>query len=958
MILFLSLCVLTFSLGILPPIAKDGATTDVNASTPPPESVLHQFHLGAGWNLISLPFVTDPSPLVVFAELPTPWFLAEYDAVENAYHPYTQVSLRPGVGYWLRVPEAVNFTLQGTAITVRNTCALLKGWNLVGYPFPWEISWDDAARVRVERGGQFYSLQQAFDAGILAGDIYSWREGRYFSVKNELRQFTPGYGYWVKLNGFSTMDGIAPGSANLVFEPGGSDSEIASKDLQVAYTGVKRGAASWAAKTACGWVMSLLTGNKGQGAAVLERLDQMEAQLQDIQASLERIEANFTQLFAQLKQMQAKIIDTILNAQVKDYINRIDTHYNTVAPEGLVYYTQGKTPTTPGIQEKVAQFCANVTGPWDIPNCINGIHLAIAPKDGSDGLLDSWLSANILTNTATWTFQPQRLMDYYLAYESYFAGMLFYEYRGIQIYTEVLNQRDPTGQDAKGYLDQSYTPNLSAEVDRFLIGAARLVAYSATPTTNPRVPLFQGGQDVLSRAQFFAIQARDEPTFGIRATLLTTADALKPTGNLTPLVSLKNSTKASSFYWNPSSSGLQGSTVNALTIDPRNSQTLYASTRGYGLFKSTNGGTSWNASSSGLTSYNVNSVLIDTSPLNALYAGTDGGGICKSTDGGASWNASSSGMTNSDALCLVFGSTPQTLYAGTRGSAVFRSTDGGANWEPWSNGLTRNVVLCLASYIPPHHGGEVGDPTLYAGTLYGGIFKSTNGGRNWSEVNNGLTGTLIADIAIDPSNSQILYAATDAGVFKSTNGGGNWSSVNNGITSFPINSIAIDSSNNQILYAGTKYGGVFRSINGGNNWETMNQGLDGYALQIGKLAIDPSSPRILYAGAEGGIFKASEEKKVHATILRVPKGPAYRLEDGASSLNLGTSTDWLLLQANFGEASLQDLGNGWTVQLVDNALPAPPSPAFPVSAYDDGYHLVTTGTILYGLGFGWAGGPH
>ena len=539
LIFFLSLCVLTFSLGILPAIAEDGTA----------EPVLHQFHLVAGWNLISLPFVTDPSPLLVFAGLPAPWFLAEYDAVEHSYHPYTQVSLRPGVGYWLRVPEAVNFTLQGTSVTVRNSCNLLEGWNLVGYPFLGEIGWDDTARARLEWGGQIYSLQQAFDAGILAGDIYSWREDRYFSVKNELRKFSPGYGYWVKLNVPSPGgEGVQYVSANLVFEPGGIASDIASKLLHAAYSGVKQGAKSWTEKKACGWVMSLLTGNKGQGAEVLARLDQMEAQLQDIQASLARVEADFTQLFAQLKQMQAKIIDTILNAQVKDYINRIGTHYNLPTPEGLAYFTQGKTPTTPNIQADVAQFCSNVTGAWDIPVCVDGIHNAIAPSDGSDGLLDSWLAANILTNTATWTFQPQRLMDYYLAYESYFAGLLFYEYRGIQIYTETLNQRDPTGQLTQNYLDRYYTPNLRAEVDRFLIGAARLVIYSANLTTTSTTdPLFQGGQDVLSRAQFFAIQTRDEDSFGMRAILLTTADALKPTGNPTPLVNLANPGKGLSF---------------------------------------------------------------------------------------------------------------------------------------------------------------------------------------------------------------------------------------------------------------------------------------------------------------------------------------------------------------------------------------------------------------------------
>ena len=65
-------------------------------------------------------------------------------------------------------------------------------------------------------------------------------------------------------------------------------------------------------------------------------------------------------------------------------------------------------------------------------------------------------------------------MDYYLAYESYFAGLLFYEYRGIQIYVEALNHRDPTGQTADTYISQYYTPNLRDEVDRFLIGCASM----------------------------------------------------------------------------------------------------------------------------------------------------------------------------------------------------------------------------------------------------------------------------------------------------------------------------------------------------------------------------------------------------------------------------------------------------------------------------------------------------
>ena len=65
------------------------------------------------------------------------------------------------------------------------------------------------------------------------------------------------------------------------------------------------------------------------------------------------------------------------------------------------------------------------------------------------------------------------------------------------------------------------------------------------------------------------------------------------------------------------------------------------------------------------------------------------------------------------------------------------------------------------------------------------MFKSTNGGGNWSAVNTGLTATDVHALAIDPATPATLYAGTDGGgVFKSTNGGGDWSAVNTGLTSY------------------------------------------------------------------------------------------------------------------------------------------------------------------------------
>ena len=127
--------------------------------------------------------------------------------------------------------------------------------------------------------------------------------------------------------------------------------------------------------------------------------------------------------------------------------------------------------------------------------------------------------------------------------------------------------------------------------------------------------------------------------------------------------------------------------------------------------------------------------------------------------------------------------TPSTLYAGTEGG-VFKTTDGGANWSAVSTGLTHTNVLALA--LDP-----ATPTTLYAGT-YGGVFKSTDGGANWSAVNTGLTDNTVNILAIDPTTPTTLYAGTGDGIFKSTNGGGDWSAVNTGLAETDVEALAID----------------------------------------------------------------------------------------------------------------------------------------------------------------------
>lgn len=153
--------------------------------------------------------------------------------------------------------------------------------------------------------------------------------------------------------------------------------------------------------------------------------------------------------------------------------------------------------------------------------------------------------------------------------------------------------------------------------------------------------------------------------------------------------------------------------------------TLYAGPVGFGVYKTTSGGTTWSASNDGLPSKSVVlSLAIDPAMPSTLYAGMYGvlangwqptGGVYRSADGGSTWSAASAGLPDCPVNALAIDpGTPSTLYAGTD-CGIYRSFDAGGTWIVANTGLTNSRVLALAI-----------DPTatnrLYAGTDGGGVF--------------------------------------------------------------------------------------------------------------------------------------------------------------------------------------------------------------------------------------------
>jgi len=307
--------------------------------------------------------------------------------------------------------------------------------------------------------------------------------------------------------------------------------------------------------------------------------------------------------------------------------------------------------------------------------------------------------------------------------------------------------------------------------------------------------------------------------------------------------------------WSGVSSGLPWAAqtfalIGALAVDPQDSSTIYAGARGGGVFKSSDGGRSWNQVRAAPVAAGL---VIDPVNPNTIYAAI-ANGVAKSVDGGATWDATNTGLPAAN-CCASLALDPQntnTLYVGFYYGGVFKSVDGGLSWA--DTGLPRwdetHIAVPVDSENPSP--GLAIDPqqsgTIYAATPGSGIFKSTDGARNWTAVNSGLSATSVMSVAVDARNAGTIYAATGVGVLKTTDGGASWSAAGSGLpgSSF-IRSLVIDPLNSETIYAGIAGLGMFKSTDGGASWSGISPALDvrGYP---GLVTVDPRNSGVLYAG--------------------------------------------------------------------------------------------------------------
>ncbi len=194
-----------------------------------------------------------------------------------------------------------------------------------------------------------------------------------------------------------------------------------------------------------------------------------------------------------------------------------------------------------------------------------------------------------------------------------------------------------------------------------------------------------------------------------------------------------------------------------------------------------------------------------------------------------------------------------------------------SGWE-MTNGPLSGAISCYA--IDP-----MNPDTILIGTR-GGLFKSIDGGQNWSRVEDQeLSNHPIEAIVIAPNSNQVIYVGTwSNGIYKSIDGGSNWTSTDRDSLPkhppphqqyiLPTDELVIDPNNNTIVYAilGDNHY-LYKTINGGDHWNKVeikdeddpeDLGLDDPLNQLFSLIIDPTDTLVLYAATyRSGVYETA-----------------------------------------------------------------------------------------------------
>lgn len=287
-----------------------------------------------------------------------------------------------------------------------------------------------------------------------------------------------------------------------------------------------------------------------------------------------------------------------------------------------------------------------------------------------------------------------------------------------------------------------------------------------------------------------------------------------------------------------------------------------------------NDGGIWRTTDNGNTFSNLNQNLtltqfyrIASSPFNPsrILGGTQDNGT-QQTFSSLAWSAAYGG----DGGEVCFNPFDQNFILGeTQNGGIFRTTNGGISWSQAQTGLNVSENVAWVAPIIDH-------PSI-SGTFFTArtsVYKSTNNGASWVAISLPVNGTsAIRELAISKTNPNIMFASSGALIFKSSNGGVNWTNVTVGLPNRTITSVYIHPSDENIVlltFSGFGTDKVYKSTNGGSSWVSIDGPLpDAPVNDLFIYTSNPGKPNTYFVATDIGVFVTDDNG---ITWTEIPSG--------------------------------------------------------------------------------------
>jgi len=375
--------------------------------------------------------------------------------------------------------------------------------------------------------------------------------------------------------------------------------------------------------------------------------------------------------------------------------------------------------------------------------------------------------------------------------------------------------------------------------------------------------------------------------------------------------------------------------ARALAATPGQPTVFYIGFDNGGLWRSSDYGSSWEPLFDHESTGSIGAVAVAASAPNVIYVGSGAGiirpdlatgnGMYRSNDTGRTWTHLGLDETQMIAYVDVDSKNPDRLFVAALGHpygpnaerGVYRSSDGGHTFEK---------VLYKDEYTSANEVRiDPSNPSIVYAALWqqqstfyeyaafgpdstspgaGGIYKSTDGGTTWAQLTNGLPPVLEANIAIAPSNPQVIYAMIAAvnpaggsgpvGLYKSSDGGAHWTlrtripgvagpQGDTSATADPrplgrigggdLPPIVVDPKNENVIYSASIV--MWRSEDGGDSWSAVRGSPGGDDYQ--RIWIHPDDPNLILAVSDQGAVISSNRGASWSNWYTQPTAAVYHV---------------------------------------------------------------------------------